>query len=467
MCLWLCWWSLVLPLREAFTRERTFLWFALALAGACVRPDLAGVTSYLRGLGLKAGCYGPLLAMFHSAAVDVDKLASLWTENVLARLDNQLLKIEGRIILLADGIKIAKSGRKMPAVKRLHQESENNDKAEYIFGHSCQTVSLLAQAAAGFFSIPLCCRIHEGVIYDDTDKNRTQLDKLVRMALDIGINVPAMIVADAYYASAKVILPLLSAGWHLVSSARMNAVAYLPPPQRAKRKGRPRVYGDKIKLRDLFADEAKFLEASSPIYGERDVTLRYHVVDLLWRPVAGTIRFVLVIHPTRGKKILLCTDVSLAPIDIIRIYGLRFKIEVSFKQARRIIGTYAYHFWMRQMRRMPKVSGDHDVRGETEAYRDAVRRKMRAYHLHIQLGVVAQGILQVVGATQPCNVWRLFGSWLRTVRPGVAPSEAVTSLAMRNSLPQFLADAPKSHILAKLMRRNIDLRRAEGLRLIS
>ncbi len=175
-------------------------------------------------------------------------------------------------------------------------------------------MSLLAQAAAGFFSIPLCCRIHESVIYDDTDKNRTQLDKLVRMALDIGINVPAMIVADAYYASAKVILPLLSAGWHLVSSARMNAVAYLPPPQRAKRKGRPRVYGDKIKLRDLFADEAKFLEASSPIYGERDVTLRYHVVDLLWRPVAGTIRFVLVIHPTRGKKILLCTDVSLAPI---------------------------------------------------------------------------------------------------------------------------------------------------------
>lgn len=56
------------------------------------------------------------------------------------------------------------------------------------------------------------------------------------------------------------------------------------------------------------------------------------------------------------------------------------------------------------MRRMPKVSGDHDVRGETEAYRDAVRRKMRAYHMHIQLGVVAQGILQVVGATQSCNV---------------------------------------------------------------
>lgn len=38
----------------------------------------------------------------------------------------------------------------MPAVKKLHQESDGNTKPEYIFGHSCQAVTLAVKAGAGF-----------------------------------------------------------------------------------------------------------------------------------------------------------------------------------------------------------------------------------------------------------------------------------------------------------------------------
>jgi len=48
-----------------------------------------------------------------------------------------------------------------------------------------------------------------------------------------------------------------------------------------------------------------------------------------------------VVHPLRGALLLMCTDLTLSPLDIIRIYGLRFKIELSFKQALRVIGAYA------------------------------------------------------------------------------------------------------------------------------
>lgn len=140
-----------------------------------------------------------------------------------------LLRSGGRPVFLADGIKVAKAGRKMPAVKKLHQESDDNTKPEFIFGHSCQAVAAVVRAAAGHFALPLACRIHEGVVFDAGDR-RSQLDRMVGMILALGVSEPALLVADAYYAAAKVILPLLAAGWHMLGAVRMNAVAYRPPP---------------------------------------------------------------------------------------------------------------------------------------------------------------------------------------------------------------------------------------------
>lgn len=466
--LWRHWWNLTGQLRGACARKRTFLWMVICLAGLTVRTDLAGVTSLVRALGLLPVCYDRILDFLHSQALNLDTLVRLWCDLVCRQPG--MVRVDGRPVLVGDGIKVAKSGKKMPGVKKLHQQSESNTKPEYIFGHSCQAVAVLVQAASSIFAVPLACRIHEGLVFSNRDQ-KTLLDKMIVLLDSLYMAEPFIFVADAYYATGKIIRGLLAGGNHLVTRVRNNAVAFMlppaPPAHASKKRGRPKKYGDKLKLASLFKNEAAFSQAPSPIYGETGVTLLYQTIDLLWRPVGILVRFVAVSHPHRGSILLMSTDLTMAPLEIIRIYGLRFKIEVSFKQALRVVGAYAYHFWMAAMTPIGRKSGNQYLHMKTADYRDAVRRKLAAYHRHIQLGLIAQGLLQILSATLPTLIWRSFGSWIRTVRPGLAPSEQVVAIALRNSLPDFLADDANASTFTKFLRERIDVERSEGIRLIA
>ena len=465
--LWKHWWKLVCELRSACSRTRTFLWMAVCLAGMTTRKDLLGVTSIVRALGLKPFCYDRLLDFFHSPALNLDTLTRLWRDLVF-RAHPGILRVSGKPVLVGDGIKVAKAGRKMPGVKKLHQQSESNTKPEYIFGHSCQAVALLAQALSTVFAVPLACRIHEGVVFSNRDQ-RTLLDKMIILIDSLGINEPFYFVADAYYATGNIVRGLLAKGNHLVTRVKSNSVAYFPAtppsPDKPRRRGRPRKYGKKIKVASLLKNTGRLQETASPVYGEDRVTIRFRTADLLWRSVGILVRFVTVDHPRRGTILLMSTDLNLEPLDIIRIYGMRFKIEVSFKQALRGIGAYAYHFWMAAMTPLRRARGNQYLHRKSENYRNDVRRKIAAYHRHIQLGLIAQGLLQILATTMPKSVWRSFGSWIRTIRPGLAPSEQVAAIAMRNTLPEFLAGAAKTAILVKFLRDRLDLSRSEGTHL--
>jgi DDE superfamily endonuclease len=356
----------------------------------------------------------------------------------------------------------------LPGVKLLHQESESNTKPEYIMGHSLQAVSILVHAAQSVFAVPLAARIHEGLVWSNRDK-RTLLDKMLGLLGIVSIGTAFYFVADAYYAAGKIVKGLLKEGHHLVSRVRSNAVAYAPAePQTGKKKrGAPKRYGKKIKVKSLLSDPDSMQEAPSPVYGEGKVIVRYRVRDLLWRPAGQFVRFVAIIHPTRGPLLLMCTDISLGAVDIIRLYGLRFKIEHSFKQAIRVIGSFAYHFWMKDMVPLRRRNGNQYLHRQSSQYRAKIKRKLHAYHVFIQAGVVAQGLLQYLAVVAPKLVWDSFGSWLRTIRPGIPPSEFVVSNALRRTLPDFLLDSLKVCSLAKFIADRQDTNNMRIFRLVA
>ena len=163
----------------------------------------------------------------------------------------------------------------------------------------------------------------------------------------------------------------------------------------------------------------------------------------------------------------MCTDTSLDDIEILRLYGLGFKIEHSFKQAVRLIGSFAYHFWMADIKPLRHGNGNQHLHRESLPYRNPFKRKIHAYHVFIQAGIICQGLLNYLAVVFPQMVWNSFASWLRTIRPGIPPSELVVANALRRTLPEFLLNTAESDSCAKFVVDRQDPRKMEMFSLAS
>ena len=103
-------------------------------------------------------------------------------------------------------------------------------------------------------------------------------------------------------------------------------------------------------------------------------------------------------------------------------------------------------------------SGKQYVQRKSEIYRAHVRRKLAAYERHIQLGLIAQGLLQYLALSFRRVTWFNFHSYIRTASPQKPPSEWVVCQALRHTWPQFLQGSSHSLILKKFLASKISPR---------
>jgi hypothetical protein len=451
MELWDNWMALVNHLESACNRKKTFFWLVTVLMGFTIKFDFLGVTSLARGVGLLPNYYTCMLHFFNSYAVDLNVLQQLWIKLVFSHFSG-IVRINGRVVIVGDGIKIGKEGKKMPGVKLLHQDSESNSKAEYIMGHSLQVLAILAKGLNTYFAVPLIGQIHEGIklYFEDSGKKRTLLDKMFEMLIGLNLTDGFYFVADKYYCSGRLMKQLIGKNIHIVTMMKHNATAYFIPVQPIhKRRGRPAKYGPRVKLFSLFNMDLPYITAAMP--GNDKLMIEYYVIYLLWRPLGRMAQFVLVRHPEKGLSIVMSTDLDAPPLSLISIYSLRFKIEVFFKQAVHQIGTFMYRFWLKMMPKIKRGSGDQCLQLAPQEFKDAILRKLHAYHLFIQLGLISQGLIQYLSMNCYQTVWRGFGTWLRTIRPNTLPSEKVVSIALSRGYIEFLLDGAKHAIFKKFL----------------
>jgi hypothetical protein len=446
--LWKEWFQAFDALRGAFSRQITFWWALTFTIGLTVRQDHLGVTSVVRCLRLQPKCYSSLLRVLGSNAIKLDKLVTLWVSWIKAR--SQPVRCGKYLVVLADGVKIGKEGKRMPSVKSLHQQSVSNSKSSFIMGHHFEVLSLLVKDGMGRArAIPLVGEIHEGLRLSPRWK-KTLTESFVELAgrIQTALGQEVAIVADAFYCCKTVLEGLECNGSQIVSRVKHNVVGYAPITSLPRRgPGRPRKKGDKVKLQDLW-------EKRTPDFTEWEFG-RWFQIILYWPPAKRVVKFVFVEHKTKGRCILMTTHLSLSPETVIKLYQSRWQIEIGFKQAIHTLGVFGYHMWTKSMSKIKRGSGRQFLHRTTTEKREAILTKLRSYHNFVQLGLIAQGLLVHLSCTREKEVWESFQGWVRSMNQGKAPGEFVVQNALRETLWNFLRAKPKAFAFNIFLRSNL------------
>ena len=186
----------------------------------------------------------------------------------------------------------------------------------------------------------------------------------------------------------------------------------------------------------LFESQAEgFEQAAIDLYGCYR-TVSFLCLDLIWKPVGEKIRFVLVVDGSE-RFILMCSDLTLSALDIVQAYSFRFKIEVSFKVLKHLMGAFYYRFWTSAWPRIGKRTVS-DLSEITDSRRKRlIQQATDAIEAFANFGCIATGILQIIALNFHETIWRKYAGWLRTITSTVPSEEVVKSVIQQEYYHNF------------------------------
>jgi hypothetical protein len=441
--------TLLHALRPAFSRRATFAWFVIAFLGFVMRTDTYGVSSIIRALFLSPHCYPCLIHFFHSSAWNTQSFLVYWWKWVIAQKVAYL--VNDRVVFTGDHTKNVKDGRKIPEVETLHQDSETASKPSYFRGHHWGCIGLLTNAGKKFFSTPLWAEIHCSML----EERRST--RIVSMAVVIArtIGRKGYLVLDAFFAVGpvfQIVHNLNDACMHILTRSKKNVVAYLPagPKEKGKR-GRTAIYGEKLKLMNLFdVAGSQFSNMEAHVY-EKSETIRYLVLDLLWKPVKGTLRFIL-IESSHGRIILMTSDLELNAETALFLYCRRVSIEILFDSLKNLLGGLRYHFWSKYLQPSSRRPIKKNTRKPISTNPEKTRITLEAIEKFVIIQMIILGTLQMLALQFAKEIASTAHCWLRTPS-GEIPSEFVTKIAFVNNLRANLSGFAKNTIVRLILER--------------
>ena len=235
----------------------------------------------------------------------------------------QALRITARdvVFLIVDDTLVKKTGKKIPGCG-WHKDHAQN--MANVFGHQWVLSALLYKD----FLLPLWAKLYhpKGTRGCGPFQTKITLAQKIIRTLVLPIPCKLYVLADSWYWAKTLAQVCRKCGYHMISQLKSNSVLW--------------IHGKKTNVTSLLDLVSSYREVSLFVYGK---TKTLHIAKFV-----GDIKdlgkvAVVVVKQKRKKPIyLVCTNIHLPAIDIIKYYAKRWKIEQMIKDLKQRLGFGDY-----------------------------------------------------------------------------------------------------------------------------
>jgi hypothetical protein len=243
------------------------------------------------------------------------------TETALHRFFQTLrITVRDVLFLIMDDTLAKKTGKKIPGCG-WHKDHAQN--MANVFGHQWVLSALLCKD----FLLPLWAKLYhpEGTRGCGPFQTKITLAQKIIRCLALP-PCKLYVLADSWYWAKTLVRVCRNCGYHMISQLKSNSVLW--------------IHGKKTNVTSLLDFVSSFREISLFVYGKTK-TLR---VAKFMGDIKGVGKVAVVVVKEKRKKpiYLVCTNIHLPAIDIIKYYAKRWKIEQMIKDLKQRLGFGDY-----------------------------------------------------------------------------------------------------------------------------
>jgi hypothetical protein len=339
-------WQVLVVMLCNVLHQRSAWRLAILITGIIFAKGRRTVTSWFRYAGISRQ-YKAFYYFIGSIGKKTQIVATVLFECMI----RHIYKNENRILMGIDDTPTKRYGPHVEGAGIHHNPVVGPDGAKFVYGHIWVTLSaLIRHKRWGTIGLPLLAKMYVRAkdianvpkYYHIPFKTKLQqAAELVQWAVNCckRLQKELWIVTDGGYTKAGFLKPAINTGLTIISRLRSDAALYTVVKSVKKRKrGRPRKYGQRIRLGQKVADKSGWFSVKVTLYG-REETKRVKMFKAMYRP-AGCLVLVLIVRQDKDKwRAFMCSNLSVAAEQILEAVADRFAIEQNFHDLKEIEGA--------------------------------------------------------------------------------------------------------------------------------